>query len=97
MLKNTIEFLFAIALFANALLYIPQAIQIFKEKSTQGVSFITFFGFLLIQISVILHAAIHKDYVLAIGYIISMITCGIVVALLLVYKKPKTNKLDSTL
>jgi len=85
--KDLIEFAFGSALFINALLFIPQAIKIFKTKSTKGVSFITFFGFLLIQLAVVLHGVIHQDYVLVVGYLVSMITCGAVVALILTYGK----------
>lgn len=44
-----IEFLFAAALFVNALLFIPQALQIYKQKKSEEVSLITFGGFWLTQ------------------------------------------------
>lgn len=86
-IRNVIEFIFSSALFVNALLFIPQAVRIFKEKTTQGVSLLTFAGFLFIQFTIVLHGIINQDYLLGFGYLLSMLTCGAVVALLLFYKK----------
>ncbi len=86
MAKTVIEFIFSFALFINALLFIPQAIKIFREKTAQGVSFLTFLGFLLIQLAIVLHGVINHDYLLIIGYLFSMATCGLVVVLILSYK-----------
>ena len=44
-LIHVIEFLFACALFVNALLFIPQIYRLYKEKSAKGVSLTTFGGF----------------------------------------------------
>jgi two-component system aerobic respiration control sensor histidine kinase ArcB len=85
-LKNIIEITFGLALFINALLFIPQAVRIFREKSAIGVSLLTFLGFVLIQFVIILHGLIHKDYPLIIGYLFSMLSCGIVVTLILFYR-----------
>lgn len=93
-IKDIIESIFSIALFINAILFVPQAIRIFKEKSTKGVSFSTFFGFLLIQLTVVLHGLLIRDYLLVFGYIVSMITCGSVVVLILMYKKNKTANIE---
>ncbi|EKD46098.1 MAG: sensory histidine-kinase / response regulator, partial [uncultured bacterium] len=84
--KNTIEFIFGSALFINALIFIPQAIRIFREKTAQGVSLLTFAGFLFIQLTIVLHGIINQDYLLAAGYLLSMVTCGLVVFLTLIYK-----------
>jgi MtN3 and saliva related transmembrane protein len=86
-LKDTIEFIFSIALFINALLFIPQAFRIIKERSAAGVSLVTFGGFLLIQLTVVLHAIIEADELLLFGYLFSMLTCGAVVILTLIYRK----------
>ncbi|KTD29681.1 ATP-binding protein [Legionella maceachernii] len=85
-LQGAINLVFSVALFINALLFIPQAIKIFKEKSALGLSMWTFTGFLLTQLAAILYGVIHGDAVLTIGYLLSLITCGIVVALALIYK-----------
>nr|QCC21373.1 putative sensor histidine kinase [Candidatus Endohaliclona renieramycinifaciens] len=85
--KVIVEIIFSLALFINALLFIPQMITIIKKKSAEGVSLLTFLGFLVIQFSVILHGIINQDYMLAIGYFLSFLTCGLVVFLLILYQK----------
>lgn len=82
-----IEFVFSFALFINALLFIPQAIKIFKNKTAEGVSLLTFSGFLLIQLAIVLHGVIKHDYLLIIGYLLSMATCGLIIVLTLIYRK----------
>jgi MtN3 and saliva related transmembrane protein len=61
--KYLIELMFGLSLFANAMLFIPQAVKIYKTKNTRGLSKITFFGFNVMQIFTILHAYIHEDIV----------------------------------
>lgn len=73
-------------MFVNAMLFLPQAIKIYKTKNVQGLSWITFFGFNLIQIFTILHACIHSDYALMFGFMLSFVTCGIVAFLIFFYK-----------
>ena len=43
-------------------------------------------GFNLIQLFTILHAYIHKDFLLFIGYLAAFITCGAVTVLIILYK-----------
>lgn len=88
-IKNLIDLIFGLALFINAGLFIPQAYKIFKEKTAAGISLFTFIGFILIQIATILYGIINSDYILIAGYVLSVITCGSVVILALIYKKNK--------
>jgi two-component system aerobic respiration control sensor histidine kinase ArcB len=90
-INEVIEYLFGAALFVNALLFIPQAMTIFKQKTSAGLSLVTFLGFLLIQFAVVLHGIINADYLLLVGYLLSMVTCSLVVVLILAYKKPKQD------
>jgi len=92
--ENIIEVTFGLALFINALLFVPQAIRMFREKSAVGVSLLTFLGFLLIQFVVVLHGVIHQDYPLIAGYLLSMLSCGVVVALILSYKSQDKIRAD---
>lgn len=85
-ITQVVEFVFSLALFINAILFIPQSIKIIKEKSSRGVSIVTFSGLLLIQLTIVLHGIIVKDYLLIYGYIISMLTCGAVVVLTIAYR-----------
>jgi uncharacterized protein with PQ loop repeat len=82
-----IDLTFSLALFINALLFIPQAIKIYKNKSSEGISLSTFAGFLLIQLATVLYGIIHQDWILAFGYLLSMATCGAVVILTLFYNR----------
>ncbi len=96
-LKNIIEITFGLALFINALLFVFQALKIYKEKSAAGVSLLTFLGFLVIQFVIVLHGVIHRDYFLIIGYLLSLLSCGLVVICILFYrsngkKSPETPK-----
>jgi MtN3 and saliva related transmembrane protein len=91
---NLIEFSFALSLFINAALFIPQCRSIMINKDSREVSFITFFGFWLIQLATTLHGFLKHDYLLAFGTLASMVTCGYVIWLIVYYrlKKNKKNK-----
>lgn len=84
--KNIIEIGFSLGLFINALLFLPQIIRLLRVKDAKGLSILTFGGFSLIQLFVILHGVVVKDYLLVIGYSISLVTCGMVTALIVYYK-----------
>ena len=93
-INYVIEGVFSLALFINALLFIPQILKIVKDKSAQHVSLLTFLGLFLIQLTIVLHGFVKQDLLLVVGYIISMITCGTVVVLIFRYSKksPYTEK-----
>lgn len=73
-----VELLFTVGMFANALLFIPQAIRIYREKSAHNLSLITFGGFNLIQIAMVLHGFLHEDWFLIAGMGVSFFTCALV-------------------
>jgi PAS domain S-box-containing protein len=83
---HIIEYIFGAALFINAALFIPQALRILKKKSARDTSLVTFLGFFLIQLAITLHAYVKHDYLLLAGYVVSMIACGFVVVVILVYR-----------
>ena len=93
-IKETVELIFSVALFINALLFIPQSVRILKEKTAKGVSFVTFMGLLLIQFAIVLHGIITHDTILILGYVVSMITTGSVVMLIFIYRN-KTSSLQT--
>ena len=95
-LKEVVEFIFGIALFINAALFIPQAFRIIKTKTAKDISIVTFLGFLFTQLAIVLHAIIVHDVILMLGYVLSMITTGFVLLLVLIYrKKDEINSLLS--
>ena len=87
--KMIVELLFSSGMIVNAILFIPQSIRIYKHKSSEGVSLVTFIGFLLIQLTIILHGMINHDFLLVFGYIFSIITCGAVIVLTIIYRYKK--------
>lgn len=84
--KLLINFGFSISLIANALLFIPQIISILRHQSVQGVSLLTFAGFNVIQFFTVCHGLIEGDYLLVAGYILSLITCGVVTFLIIYFR-----------
>ena len=91
-LEYVIEFVFAAGLFINAILFIPQAIEIYRTKDSHGQSLLTFAGFNVIQLFTTLHAYIHGDHILLLGYLLSLITCGAVTFLIVFYRLKKLSK-----
>ncbi len=81
-----VEFGFSISLLVNAILFIPQAYIIYKTKSVKDVSLVTFIGFNVIQLFTMLHGILTHDYILVIGYLLSIVTCGTVSFLIIRYK-----------
>ena len=92
MLEIIIETIFSLGLFINAALFIPQIIQLYKIKDSKGFSLITFVGFNITQLFIVLHGILHKDYLLIIGYLLSFFTCGIVTLMIIYYR---TSRLRS--
>ena len=88
-MKDIIEIGFELGLFINALLFLPQIIQLLRVKDAKGLSLLTFGGFSLMQLFVILHGVVAKDSLLAIGYLFSLATCGTLTALIIYYKLTK--------
>jgi len=81
-----IHTLFSLALFINAVLFIPQAIRIFKAKSSESVSLVTFLGFVMIQFTCVLYGLLKDDWILTIGFLTAMATCSSVVIMAFIYR-----------
>ncbi len=85
-LKGFVDLVFSLGLFLNAVLFIPQAITLFKTKNAQGSSMITFFGFNVMQFFTLWHGYFAKDYLLMSGFLLSFLTCGAVTLQLFFYR-----------
>src|SRR5438105_4292361 len=86
---RVIAVLYALSLLVNAFLFIPQARDILRHHDSSNVSLTTFVSFwILILIAVVYGAATH-DNITTFCYALSLITCGIVVILIVKYKKKK--------
>ena len=86
-IKTIVGFIFGMGLMANAGLFVIQAIKIVKTKSAKGVSTFTFAGFCVLQITGILHGIFQKDMYLLAGMIASLLACGTVTALSVIYRE----------
>jgi MtN3 and saliva related transmembrane protein len=73
-----VNIFFGLGLFINAVFFVPQAWKIFRQKSSQGLSLVTYGGFNVIQLLMALHGYFHQDFGLMIGMSLSFITCGAV-------------------
>lgn len=86
LIKDGINYLFGLGLFANAMLFVPQIIRLIKTKDANGVSLLMLSGFFSLQIISVLHGLVVKDYILSIGFSFSLITCGLTLLLAIFYK-----------
>jgi len=86
-----IELIFAAGLFLNAALFIPQILTLLKTKDSRSFSLITFVGFCTIQFFTILHALIHRDWILLAGNVVSLTACITLTGLIILYQ-PKKGK-----
>jgi len=80
-MREFVTFLFGLGLLGNAALFVPQAIAVWRKKSDEGVSLITFGGFSVLQVVGIVHGAYEHDWSLIIGMTASLLTCGTVAGL----------------
>jgi MtN3 and saliva related transmembrane protein len=70
----------------NAALFVPQALAVWRKKSDEGISLITFAGFNLLQAIAIVQGIYQHDLALIVGMVASIITCGAVTSLTVFYR-----------
>lgn len=85
-MKEIVAWIFGFALMGNAALFVPQALAVWRKKSDEGISLITFAGFNLLQVIAIVQGYYQHDLALIVGMVASLITCGAVTSLTLVYR-----------
>jgi MtN3 and saliva related transmembrane protein len=85
-MKEIVAVIFGLGLLGNAALFVPQAIAVWRKKSDEGVSLITFGGFSVLQVVGIVHGIYERDWSLIIGMSASLLTCGTVAGLTVVYR-----------
>jgi len=84
-MKQIVAVVFGLGLLCNALLFVPQAVAVWRKKTDEGVSLITFGGFSVLQAIGIVHGVYQGDPSLTLGMAASLLTCGTVTALTVVY------------
>ena len=85
-MKQIVAILFGLGLVVNGLLFVPQAIALWRKKSDEGVSLLTFGGFNVLQAIGILHGILQGDLSLVLGMCASFIACGSVTGLTIYYR-----------
>src|ERR1035437_1290548 len=90
-MKEIVAVVFGFALMGNAALFVPQALAVWRKKSGEGVSLVTFAGFNLLQAIAIVHGFYQHDLSLILGMVASLITCGAVTFLTLFYRSGRKS------
>jgi MtN3 and saliva related transmembrane protein len=85
-MKEIVAVVFGLGLLGNALLFVPQALAVWRKKSDEGISLITFGGFSVLQAIGIVHGLYQQDLSLTLGMAASLLTCGSVTALTIHYR-----------
>jgi MtN3 and saliva related transmembrane protein len=90
-MKELFDWLFGLGLGCNALLFVPQVLAVWRKKTDEGISLITFGGFSILQAVGIVHGVNHQDWSLILGMAASLLTCGSVTALTMLYRVRRTR------
>jgi len=85
-MKQIVAVVFGLGLIGNALLFVPQILAVWRKKSDEGISLLTFGGFNVLQAIAIVHGFYQHDIALIQGMAASLITCGSVTFLTLYYR-----------
>jgi MtN3 and saliva related transmembrane protein len=85
-MKQIVAIVFGLGLGGNALLFVPQIIAVWRKKTDEGISLVTFGGFSVLQMIGIVHGYFQQDYSLILGMAASLLTCGTVTALTILYR-----------
>jgi MtN3 and saliva related transmembrane protein len=85
-MKQIVAVIFGLGLGCNALLFVPQVLAVWRKKSDEGISLITFGGFSVLQAIGIVHGLYQQDLSLILGMAASLLTCGSVTFLTIYYR-----------
>ncbi len=85
-MKAFVALIFGLGLGGNALLFVPQILAVWRKKTDEGISLLTFGGFSVLQIIGIVHGLYQHDLSLTLGMAASLLTCGTVTTLTIYYR-----------
>jgi len=85
-MKDFVALIFGLGLGGNALLFVPQILAVWRKKTDEGISLLTFGGFSVLQIIGIVHGLYQHDLSLTLGMAASLLTCGTVTTLTIYYR-----------
>lgn len=91
-MKEIVAVIFGVGLLGNALLFVPQVIAVWRKKSDEGISLITFGGFSILQVVGIVHGLYQRDPSLTIGMAASLLTCGSVTGLTIFFRMRRLSR-----
>lgn len=86
-MKGMVALIFGFGMVLNACLFVPQAWHLWKTKSAQGVSVLSFAGFNALQLIGVAHGYFQQDFALMAGMLASLLTCGSVTLLAAYYSR----------
>lgn len=90
-MHNIVEWMFSLGLLINAILFIPQALTLYRHKQGNELSLATFAGFNVTQLLTIGHGYFAHDYRLMVGIFCSLVTSGLVTWLIIYYRLIKSR------
>ena len=93
-MKEIVAVVFGFGLLCNALLFVPQVLAVWRKKTDEGISLITFGGFSVLQVIGIAHGVYQKDLSLIVGMAASFLSCGSVTALTFFYRLRRIRSMD---
>lgn len=85
-MKQIVAVIFGLGLFCNALLFVPQVLAVWRKKTDEGISVVSFGGFSVLQAIAIVHGVYQHDLSLILGMAASLLSCGTVTFLTLYYR-----------
>jgi MtN3 and saliva related transmembrane protein len=85
-MKEIVAVIFGLGLGCNALLFVPQILAVWRKKTDEGISLVTFGGFSILQAIGIVHGLYQHDLSLILGMAASLLTCGTVTFLTILYR-----------
>ena len=95
-MKEIVAVIFGLGLLCNALLFVPQVVAVWRKKTDEGISLITFGGFSILQMIGIIHGLYQRDPSLIIGMSASLLSCGSVTALTIFYRLRRLSVASSS-
>ena len=93
-MKQIVAVIFGLGLLCNALLFVPQVLAVWRKKSDEGISLITFGGFNVLQIIGVIHGIYQQDLAIILGMLAILLTSGSVTFLTLLYRT-RRKRLES--
>ena len=91
-MKEIVAVIFGLGLVCNALLFVPQVIAVWRKKTDEGVSLITFGGFTVLQVIGVVHGVYQQDWSLILGMTSSLLSCGTVTLLTAFYRAKRMRR-----